>query len=584
MNRNDKPRYEITMRGKNLFTIILNDNGSIEEVTKLNFEAIARDVENKHIITEYYYNLKNMSDDKKMIDADKKFIEFLLTELTILVPSVKFKYYESIEVVNKMVDAIDKYMSEDFNIIGDYGYPKVIVNNKFRQEKESQEKKNLSDHKFKDVIGMDKVKDKLYDIIDQFKNEEKYKAWHIKPIRAILLYGAPGTGKTYISEALANEIDATFIQKNISDILQKYIGESEKQIKNLFEDAREREGKTVIFIDEIDSIAKKRNSSETSEARNSVLNELLSQMSSQNNEKIFLIFATNALNLLDSAFLRSGRVDFKIEVPLPDFNARKGILELYSNKRPLSEDVNLDEIAKDLSGRNCADVELVANEAARRALKSGKEYIEQIDFKEAFEEQVVGAPDKDRNFEELERKITAVHEVGHLLANRLVCTHSTVKRISILPRGGMLGFVHSEDNSIDKYNSTKQEMLNELVSTLAGRAAEEVVFGKDNITTGASSDISSANRYARDIVTKYGMDDEFGLIIPYERDIITEAKATRKVKQILDESYELAKKLISENIDLVNNIADVLLDREELDEDEIDNLFNMLKNKNVNLN
>lgn len=582
MNRDDKSRYEITMKGENLFTIILDDNESIEEVTKIDFEVIRNmDIENRQIITQYYHNLKSIVNNK-MVEADKKFIEFLLTELTILVPSVKFKYYDSIIKIDKMANDIEKFIHEDFDIIGKY--PNIIINPNRKQKRESQKNKNLSNHKFEDVVGMDKVKDKLYDIIDQFKNEEKYKAWHIKPIRAILLYGSPGTGKTYISEALANEIDATFIQKNISDILQKYIGESEKQIKNLFEDAREREGKTVIFIDEIDSIAKKRNSSETSEARNSVLNELLSQMSSQNNEKIFLIFATNALNLLDSAFLRSGRVDFKIEVPLPDFNARKGILELYSNKRPLSEDVNLDEIAKDLSGRNCADVELVANEAARRALKAGKEYIEQIDFKEAFEEQVVGAPDKDRNFEELERKITAIHEVGHLLADKLVCTHSTVKRISILPRGGMLGFVHSEDNSIDKYNSTKQEMLNELVSTLAGRAAEEVVFGKENITTGASSDICSANRYARDIVTKYGMDDEFGLIIPYERDVITEAKATKKVKEILDDSYELAKKLIADNIDLVNNIADVLLDREELDEDEINNLFSMLKNKNINLN
>lgn len=582
MNRDDKSRYEITIKGEKLFTIILNDNESIEEVTKLDFEVIRNmDIENRQIITQYYHNLKSIVNNK-MVEADKKFIEFLLTELTILVPSVKFKYYDSIIEIDKMANDIEKFIHEDFDIIGKY--PNIIINPNRKQKQASQKNKNLSNHKFEDVVGMDKVKDKLYDIIDQFKNEEKYKAWHIKPIRAILLYGSPGTGKTYISEALANEIDATFIQKNISDILQKYIGESEKQIKNLFEDAREREGKTVIFIDEIDSIAKKRNSSETSEARNSVLNELLSQMSSQNNEKIFLIFATNALNLLDSAFLRSGRVDFKIEVPLPDFNARKGILELYSNKRPLSEDVDLDEIAKDLSGRNCADVELVANEAARRALKTGKEYIEQIDFKEAFEEQVVGAPDKDRNFEELERKITAVHEVGHLLANKLVCTHSTVKRISILPRGGMLGFVHSEDNSIDKYNSTKQEMLNELVSTLAGRAAEEVVFGKENITTGASSDICSANRYARDIVTKYGMDDEFGLIIPYERDVITEAKATKKVKEILDDSYELAKKLIADNIDLVNNIADVLLDREELDEDEINNLFSMLKNKNINLN
>lgn len=177
---------------------------------------------------------------------------------------------------------------------------------------------------------MDKVKDKLYDVIDQFKNFEKYKKWQVKPIKAVLLYGSPGTGKTYISEALANEIDAEFEQLNISDIFQKYIGESEKVIRDLFEDARKREGNTVIFLDEIDSIAKKRHSGESAEARNSILNELLAQMSNSNNDKIFLIFATNVINLLDPAFLRSGRVDFKIEVPLPDINARKGILELNS--------------------------------------------------------------------------------------------------------------------------------------------------------------------------------------------------------------------------------------------------------------
>ena len=245
MNRDDKSRYEITIKGENLFTIILNDNESIEEVTKIDFEVIRNmDIENRQIITQYYHNLKSIVNNK-MVEADKKFIEFLLTELTILVPSVKFKYYDSIIEIDKMANDIEKFIHEDFDIIGKY--PNIIINPNRKQKQESQKNKNLSNHKFEDVVGMDKVKDKLYDIIDQFKNEEKYKAWHIKPIRAILLYGSPGTGKTYISEALANEIDATFIQKNISDILQKYIGESEKQIKNLFEDAREREGKSVIY-------------------------------------------------------------------------------------------------------------------------------------------------------------------------------------------------------------------------------------------------------------------------------------------------------------------------------------------------
>ena len=571
--------YEVKFGDKIIFKCILNENLDTLVLSQLDLPEIATQ-EEKDIITRYYNNIEKAR-DKKDIKIDRNLIKYLLTELSNKVSYCSFNVIEKnpydIRADVDRNDSIPAFITGSFSR-SPFGVPFARSKN---DNDDSNNTKKHSTHKFEDVIGMDKVKDKLYDVIDQFKNFEKYKKWEVKPIKAILLYGSPGTGKTYISEALANEIDAEFEQLNISDIFQKYIGESEKVIRDLFEDARKREGNTVIFLDEIDSIAKKRHSGESAEARNSILNELLAQMSNSNNDKIFLIFATNVIKLLDPAFLRSGRVDFKIEVPLPDINARKGILELNSKKRPMAEDVDLYAIAKDMSGRNCADVELVANEAARRALKAGKECVEQEDFINAYEEQVVGSPDKDRNFEEFERKLAAAHEVGHLITNHYLCEHRTIKRISILPRGGMLGFVHFENSAVDKYLSTKKELVNNIISVLAGRAAEEVFYGKDNVTTGASNDIEVANDYARSLVTEYGMDEEFGFVTLYKDDLLTEAKATKRVKQILEGCYNTAIDFILMHKDEVEHISELLLANEELDEEEIQSVFDILKTKTI---
>ena len=572
--------FEVKLGKHTVFKCVLNENFDNIVLSMLDIPETATQ-EEKDIITRYYNTIDNARDMTDM-KIDRKLIKYLLNELSNKVPNCSFTVVEKnpydIRADIDRNDSIPAFITGSFSR-SPFGVP--FNKNKNDYDDSNDNTKKHSTHKFEDVIGMDKVKDKLYDVIDQFKNFEKYKKWQVKPIKAILLYGSPGTGKTYISEALANEIDAEFEQLNISDIFQKYIGESEKVIRDLFEDARKREGNTVIFLDEIDSIAKKRHSGESAEARNSILNELLAQMSNSNNDKIFLIFATNVINLLDPAFLRSGRVDFKIEVPLPDINARKGILELNSKKRPMSEDVDLYAIAKDMSGRNCADVELVANEAARRALKAGKECVEQEDFINAYEEQVVGSPDKDRNFEEFERKLAAVHEVGHLITNHYLCEHRTIKRISILPRGGMLGFVHYENSAVDKYLSTKKELVNNIISVLAGRAAEEVIYGKDNVTTGASNDIEVANDYARSLVTEYGMDEEFGFVTPYKDDLLTEAKATKRVKQILEECYNTAIDFILMHKDEVEHISELLLANEELDEEEIQSVFDILKTKTI---
>ena len=439
--------------------------------------------------------------------------------------------------------------------------------NKYNDEEEVEGKRtNLT---FNDVVGMDEVKEKLNDVIDQFKNIEKYKAWNIKPIRGILLYGPSGTGKSFISEAFANEIDAKFFPLSSADIMSKYLGESGKAIRKKFEEAR-KHPLSIIYIDEVDSIAAKRDGHENNKERNATLNELLVQMASPMNENIVMVFATNMLDLLDPAFLRSGRCDFKIEVPLPDFECRKGILELNSKNRPLADDVDFDKIARNMSGMNCADMSQVANEAARMALKANKDCIEQSDFEKAFEEMVCGAKSKTKRINDKEKDIVAIHETGHLFANEIYKVNKT-KKISILPRGTTLGFVlHANEDEDDKFLNTREELLNRIKVSLAGRAAEEVFFG--DITTGAHNDLEKANKIATSMVCDYAFVDELGLSIFDLKNINNLSSMNRiqaHIDKILLDCYNEVITMIQFNKDKIRQFADILKEKEEMNIDEI---------------
>ena len=434
------------------------------------------------------------------------------------------------------------------------------------EEKVEGKRTNLT---FNDVVGMDEVKEKLNDVIDQFKNIEKYKAWNIKPIRGILLYGPSGTGKSFISEAFANEIDAKFFPLSSADIMSKYLGESGKAIRTKFEEAR-KHPLSIIYIDEVDSIAAKRDGHENNKERNATLNELLVQMASPMNENIVMVFATNMLDLLDPAFLRSGRCDFKIEVPLPDFECRKGILELNSKNRPLADDVDFDKIARNMSGMNCADMSQVANEAARMALKANKDCIEQSDFEKAFEEMVCGAKSKTKRINDKEKDIVAIHETGHLFANEIYKVNKT-KKISILPRGTTLGFVlHANEDEDDKFLNTREELLNRIRVSLAGRAAEEVFFG--DITTGAHNDLEKANKIATSMVCDYAFVDELGLSIFDLKNINNLSSMNRiqaHIDKILLDCYNEVITMIQFNKDKIRQFANILKEKEEMNIDEI---------------
>ena len=439
--------------------------------------------------------------------------------------------------------------------------------------KENKEEKNKrTSITFEDVIGMEEVKDKLQDVIQQFKQAEKFKAWNIKPIKGILFYGPSGTGKSYIAEAFANEIDAEFFPLSTADIMSKYLGESGKAIRAKFEEARKKE-LSIIYIDEIDAIAAKRDGSENSKERNATLNELLVQMASPLNDNIIMIFATNMLDLLDPAFLRSGRCDFKLEVSLPDYECRKGILELNSKGRPLGDDVDFGKLARNMSGMNCADMAQVANEGARIALKQDKDQIDMCDFEQAFEEMVCGLQTKTKHLSELEKDYVAIHETGHLFANEVYKVNKT-KKISILPRGTTLGFVmHVNEEDNDKWLHSKDELLNQIKVCLAGRAAEDVFYG--DVTTGASNDLEKANKIANNMVTQYAFVEELGLSTFDMRNPFSLTIVQKYVDAILRDCYAEVKQMIIENKDNIREFANVLKEKEEMVLEEIMEALNL---------
>ena len=293
-------------------------------------------------------------------------------------------------------------------------------------------------------------------------------------------------------------------------------------------------------------------------------------MASPMNENIVMVFATNMLDLLDPAFLRSGRCDFKIEVPLPDFECRKGILELNSKNRPLADDVDFDKIARNMSGMNCADMSQVANEAARMALKANKDCIEQSDFEKAFEEMVCGAKSKTKRINDKEKDIVAIHETGHLFANEIYKVNKT-KKISILPRGTTLGFVlHANEDEDDKFLNTREELLNRIKVSLAGRAAEEVFFG--DITTGAHNDLEKANKIATSMVCDYAFVDELGLSIFDLKNINNLSSMNRiqaHIDKILLDCYNEVITMVQFNKDKIRQFANILKEKEEMNIDEI---------------
>ncbi|WP_346888556.1 ATP-dependent metallopeptidase FtsH/Yme1/Tma family protein [Clostridium sp. UBA1056] len=430
---------------------------------------------------------------------------------------------------------------------------------------------------FNSVAGNDEAKESLNDIVDFLKNPEKYASYGARMPKGIILYGDPGTGKTLLAKAIAGEANVPFYAVSGSDFVQMYVGVGASRIRNLFKKAKSH-GKAVIFIDEIDSIGKQRSSNKAgnSDEKDQTLNALLTEMSGfKESEGIVVIAATNRLDMLDEALLRPGRFDRHIEVSLPDINAREKILNLHLKNKPVS-DMNIRDIAHNTAYFSGAKLENLVNEAAIIACKENAPYITAIHMDKAFSIVVAGHEKLDKEaIKKEDMKITAYHEVGHALISHLKLPEEKISKVTIIPTSkGAGGYTLTigEDNIYHNLDYLKRKIM----VLLGGRAAEEIIFGIEKITTGAFNDLKKTTNIVNNMVCEYGMGKSLGLLRLSEiqgtpNDYYTTV-VLEECKSLIDELYKEVKNTLSDNLDLLIKIAEELLLKETLYTDDILNL------------
>ncbi len=433
--------------------------------------------------------------------------------------------------------------------------------------------------RFDDVAGLEEEKGELIEIVDFLKRPEKYTKMGARVPKGILLYGKPGTGKTLIAKAIAGEADVPFISMSGSEFIEMFAGLGASRVRKLFEKARKL-APCIVFIDEIDAIGSRRTSNNGAESENNqTLNQLLVEMDGFGSEEtIIVLAATNRPEMLDKALLRPGRFDRQITIPTPDLKGRLDILKIHSKDKKLADDVNLESIAEDTAGFTGAELENILNEAAIVATKAKHEEIENDDIEEAVKKVTVGLEKRERVISDKDKRLTAYHEAGHAVVSRYLPTQTNVKEVSIIPRGVAGGYTMYKSNE-DKYYISKTEMQEKLIALLGGRAAERLVL--NDISTGASNDIEVATQIARDMVTKYGMSDKLGPIDfqgkePYEMQMFGENigdKIGEEVKTLIDTAYNDAITLLKEHRDKLDKIAETLLQKEKINEQEFNQIF-----------
>ena len=433
--------------------------------------------------------------------------------------------------------------------------------------------------KFKDVAGLDEEKEELIEIVDFLKKPEKFNKMGAKIPKGVLLYGKPGTGKTLIAKAIAGEADVPFISMSGSEFVEMFAGLGASRVRKLFEKARKL-APCIVFIDEIDAIGARRTSNSGAETENNqTLNQLLVEMDGFSSEEtIIVLAATNRPEMLDKALLRPGRFDRQITIPVPDLKGRLDILKIHGEDKRISDDVNLESIAEDTAGFTGAELANILNEAAIIATINKHDEIENSDIEEAVKKVTVGLEKKTRVYSEKDKKLTAYHEAGHAVVSRYLPTQTDVKEVSIIPRGVAGGYTMYKSDE-DKYYISKTEMKEKLVALLGGRAAEKLVL--DDISTGASNDIEVATKIAREMVTKYGMSDNLGPIDfqgKEQNDMFVFGenigdKIGAEVKALIDEAYNNAQKLLIEHRDKLDIIAQTLLAKEKINEQEFKDIF-----------
>ncbi|MEG1596452.1 MAG: ATP-dependent zinc metalloprotease FtsH [Lachnospiraceae bacterium] len=442
---------------------------------------------------------------------------------------------------------------------------------------------------FSGVAGLKEEKEELAEIVDFLKSPKKYTLLGARIPKGVLLVGPPGTGKTLLAKAIAGEAAVPFFSISGSDFVEMFVGVGASRVRDLFAEAK-KNAPCIIFIDEIDAVARRRGTGMGGghDEREQTLNQLLVEMDGFGaNEGIIVMAATNRVDILDPAILRPGRFDRKVHVGRPDVRGREEILQVHVKNKPLGEDVNLEQIARTTAGFTGADLENLMNESAIQAAKDDRAYIMQEDIKRSFVKIGLGTEKKSKIISEKERKITAYHEAGHAILFHVLPDVGPVYSVSIIPTGtGAAGYTMPLPEN-DEMFQTKGRMLQDIVVSLGGRVAEELIF--DDITTGASQDIKQATQVAKSMVTKYGMSDNIGLICYGEdedevfigRDLAhargygeeVAGAIDQEIKRIIDESYQKAKKIITENMDALQRCAALLLEKEKISREEFEALF-----------
>ena len=441
----------------------------------------------------------------------------------------------------------------------------------------------------KDVAGLEEEKEDLEEIVDFLKNPGKYTKVGARIPKGVLLEGAPGTGKTLLAKAIAGEAKVPFFSISGSDFVEMFVGVGASRVRDLFADAK-KNSPCIVFIDEIDAVARRRGTGMGGghDEREQTLNQLLDEMDGfGTNEGIIVMAATNRVDILDPAILRPGRFDRKITVSPPDVKGREEILNVHAKNKPLSDNVDLKQIAQTTAGFTGADLENLLNESAIHAAKENRAFIVQDDIKKSFIKVGIGAEKRSRIISDKEKKITAYHEAGHAILFHVLPDVGPVYTVSIIPTGlGAAGYTMPLPERDEMFN-TKGRMLQDIMVSLGGRIAEEIIF--DDITTGASSDIKKATKEARSMVTRYGFSENIGVINYDEEDnevfIGRDLAHTRshsetvageidvEVKRIIDECYAKAKDIIMQHEDVLHSCAKLLLEKEKINRQEFEALF-----------
>ena len=441
------------------------------------------------------------------------------------------------------------------------------------------EENKKTDVRFDDIAGLDEEKNELIEIVDFLKKPKAYLDMGAKIPKGILLYGKPGTGKTLIAKAIAGEAGVPFISMSGSEFIEMFAGLGASRVRKLFEKAKKM-APCIIFIDEIDAIGSRRTSNSGAETENNqTLNQLLVEMDGfDSNETIIVLAATNRPEMLDKALLRPGRFDRQITIPAPDLNGREEILKLHAKNKKFENDIDFKSIAGDTAGFTGAELANVLNESAILATRRKHKKITNLDIEDAVKKITVGLEKHNRVVSDKDKKLTAYHEAGHAIVSKFLETQTEVKEVSIIPRGVAGGYTMYKTNE-DKFYVSKTELLEKMVALMGGRAAEKIALNE--ISTGASNDIEVATGIAKDMLTVYGMSDSLGPVSlkvddPYQLQIFGENvidEVGNQIKILIDNAYITAQKILAEHMDILDEVAQTLLEKEKITAEEFEEFF-----------